>query len=102
LPSPTGRDANAFLGNLTPEAQEALQRGFNNATTTGNGGFASYLFGDNPCAGFTAIKKVWSPQFRRFSANESETMGATVGVKGRFGSDWRWDAYVQYGQTDSS
>ena len=25
-----------------------------------------------------------------------------AGVKGRFGSDWRWDAYYQYGATDSS
>jgi outer membrane receptor protein involved in Fe transport len=102
LPAAQGRDSNAFLGNLSPEALEQLQRGFNNATTTGNGGFASYLFGNNPCSGFTAIKKVWSPQFRRFSTNDSETMGATVGIKGRYGSDWRWDAYVQYGQTDSA
>jgi outer membrane receptor protein involved in Fe transport len=102
LPTAEGRDANAFLGQLSPEALEALQRGFNNQNTAGNGGFASYLFGDNPCAGFTAVKKVWSPQFQRFSSNTSETMGTTVGVKGRFGADWSWDAYVQYGRTESS
>src|SRR5690606_33921111 len=100
LPSVTGRDANAFLGHLSPEALEALQRGFNNSTSAGNGGFASYLFGDNPCSGYTAIKKVWSPQFHRSSAQESETFGTTIGVKGRFGADWNWDAYVQYGKTE--
>ena len=28
--------------------------------------------------------------------------GALAGVKGRFGADWRWDAYYQYGATDSA
>ena len=29
-------------------------------------------------------------------------MRVVAGVKGRFGRDWRWDAYYQWGQTDSS
>ena len=29
-------------------------------------------------------------------------MRAVVGVKGRFGSDWRWDASASYGKTDSA
>jgi outer membrane receptor protein involved in Fe transport len=102
LPVATGRDAYAYLRNLSPEALEQIQRGFGNSTATGNAGVASYLFGNNPCTGFTAIKKVWSPQFRRFSSNESETMRAVVGVKGRYGRDWRWDASFQYGKTDSA
>jgi outer membrane receptor protein involved in Fe transport len=102
LPSATGRNANAFLANLTPEALAQVQRGFGNSTTAGNGSIAGYIFGNNPCTGFTAIKKVWTPQFRRSSSNTSETMRAVVGVKGRFGRDWRWDASASYGQTDSA
>jgi outer membrane receptor protein involved in Fe transport len=101
LPVATGRNANAFLGQLSPEALEQVQRGFGNSNSAGNGGFADYIFGASPCTGFTAIKKVWSPQFRRFSSNESETMRAVVGIKGRFGRDWRWDVSASYGETDS-
>jgi outer membrane receptor protein involved in Fe transport len=102
LPTATGRDAYAFLSQLSPEALEQVQRGFNNSTTSGSGGFATYIFGNTPCAGFTAIKKVWSPQFRRQSSNESETMRIVAGIRGRFGRDWRWDASASYGETDSS
>ncbi len=100
LPEAGGRNAYAFLQDLSPEALEQVQRGFNNSPSTGPG--PTYLTGTNPCSGFTAIRKVWSPQFHRFSENESETMRAVAGVRGRFGGDWRWDAFVSYGQTESS
>ncbi len=53
------------------------------------------------CGGFTALRKVWNPQVQQWTEQESETMRVTTGVKGRFGRDWRWDVYYQYGQTES-
>src|SRR5690606_6805847 len=41
------------------------------------------------------------PQFRRSTSNDAETFGTTLGVRGRFGSYWRWDAYYQYGRTEN-
>jgi outer membrane receptor protein involved in Fe transport len=107
LPELQGRDANAFLAGLSAQAQEQLQLAGVFKTPTGSipgnaPGTAStpdYLTGTNACAGFAAIRKVWSSQFRRSTENEAETMGSTLGVRGRFGRDWRWDAYYQYGRT---
>ncbi|MFO7324180.1 MAG: TonB-dependent receptor [Pseudomonadota bacterium] len=95
-----GRDAYAFLYNLTPEALEMVQEAFNNNPSSGPG--PDYLVGSNPCAGFTSIYKVWNPQINQGTRQQSETMRAVVGLRGRFGSDWRWDAYLQYGETESS
>jgi outer membrane receptor protein involved in Fe transport len=122
-----GRNAYAFLYGLSPEALYQLQRGaggvvsspgsnyhslqnpvtgqvlsgFNpgiGGQTSGVGG----LWGANPCGGYTAVRKVWNPQLQQWTDQESETMRVLAGVKGRFGGDWRWDAYYQYGKTDSS
>jgi len=121
-----GRNAYAFLNNLSPEALHQVQRAFgvpsgaNNvygaiqgadgalmtgATITASGGASTgldTLYGPNACNGFTAMRKVWNPQLQQWTDQESETMRALAGVKGRFGSDWRWDAYYQYGQTESA
>lgn len=32
--------------------------------------------------------------------NDREQLRLMAGLEGRFGSDWRWDAYVQHGRTD--
>src|SRR5690606_22562764 len=104
-----GRDAYAFLENLTPEALEQVQQGAFNASgnftspTSGTaGGLINRISGDNPCAGHTPIRKVWNPQFQRFSSNESDTMNLLASARGRFGGDWRWDVSYTYGQTKSS
>src|SRR5690606_24707603 len=34
--------------------------------------------------------------------SERNTFRIATGLKGEFGSGWRWDAYYQYGQTDYS
>lgn len=102
LPQP-GRNANAFLGNLSPEALYQVQRAFNNSPIAGAGNSAlNALYGSSPCSGFTAIRKVWNPQIQQWTSQESETWRAVAGMKGRFGDDWRWEAYYQHGRTDSS
>ncbi len=55
-----------------------------------------------PCNGYTAVRKVWEPQFSAYTGNKSETTRFVGGLKGRFGGDWNWDTYVQYGETSSS
>ena len=95
-----GRDAYAFLNQLSPEALLQVQRSFGNNNSSGPG--PDYLTGSNPCTGFTSIYKVWNPQIQQQTKQDSETMRGVVGMRGRFGGDWRWDSYFQYGQTESS
>jgi outer membrane receptor protein involved in Fe transport len=97
-----GRNAYAFLNNLAPDALVKVQQAFNNSITAGSGAGAAILYGGTACNGYTAIKKVWEPQFTSYTGNEVETMRFLGGLKGRYGADWRWDAYFQYGKTDSS
>ncbi len=98
-----GRNAYAFLGHVNPEALYQVQRAFNNSPAAGGGNSAlTALYGSSPCSGFTALRKVWNPQIQQWTSQESETWRAVAGVKGRFGRDWRWDAYYQYGQTEST
>jgi outer membrane receptor protein involved in Fe transport len=98
-----GRNANAFLYNLSPEALYQVQRAFNNSPTAAGGtGALTALYGGSPCSGFTAIRKVWTPQIQQWTTQESETWRVVAGIKGSFGLDWRWEAYYQHGRTDSS
>jgi outer membrane receptor protein involved in Fe transport len=98
-----GRNAYAFLNNLSPEALLAVQSNFGNSGTAGAGNLGvQQLYGANPCTNMTAIRKLWNPQIERSTRQVSDTYGATLGIKGRFGSDWQWDAYYQYGSTNSS
>ena len=49
------------------------------------------------------MRKVWNPQVQRWTTQTSRSPGAPwLAVRGRFGGDWRWEGYVQYGKTDSS
>ncbi|MDQ2640188.1 MAG: TonB-dependent receptor [Pseudomonadota bacterium] len=101
LPS-IGRNSYAFLNQLTPEALNAVQSAFNRSPSTGGTNSATAaLWGTNPCNGFTAIRKVWNPQIQQSSTSNSKTFSGTMGLKGRFGQDWRWETYYQYGTTDS-
>jgi len=118
-----GRNAYAFLNNLSPEALYQVQRAFGSAggsygalTNPNTGalltGFAATtsggastgldtLYGPNACGGYTAMRKAWDPQIERWTTNESDTLSLTASIKGRFGSSWKWDAYYQYGHTES-
>jgi outer membrane receptor protein involved in Fe transport len=97
-----GRNAYAFLSQLDPTALNQVQVANNRSSGTGTSNAAtSALWGANPCAGFTAIKKVWNPQVQQFTEQDTDTWSAMAGVRGRFGQDWKWDAYYQYGATDS-
>ena len=79
-----------------------MQNAFNRSPTTGGTNSATAaLWTQNPCANFTAIKKVWNPQLQQYTTNDTETWRVTAGARGRFGRDWRWDTYYQYGSTDS-
>jgi outer membrane receptor protein involved in Fe transport len=124
LPDATGRNAYAYLRNLSPEALFQLQSAFTTSNTlatnfgakfgpdglalsgasntAGGGAGLDTIYGPTPCAGFTAVRKVWNPQLDQWTTSEAETMRTVLGVKGRFGRDWRWDVSYQYGQTDST
>jgi outer membrane receptor protein involved in Fe transport len=98
----TGRNAYAFLNQLSPEALTQVQSAFNRSPTTGGTNAATAaLWTQNPCANFTAIRKVWNPQIQQYTTNDSERVTVLAGVKGQFGRDWRWDSYYQYGSTES-
>jgi outer membrane receptor protein involved in Fe transport len=98
----TGRNAYAFLSNLSDEALLAVQSAFGNSATAGQGNLGvQQMYGANPCSNMTAIRKLWNPQIERSTTSDTDTYSVTAGARGRFGSDWRWDTYYQYGATDS-
>lgn len=108
-----GRNSYAYLNQLEPEALTALQlagsgqvtgnlNAWGNATTAGAGAGLDSLYGTTPCSGFTAVRKVWNPQIRQTTTQKQEPVRGLVGIKGRFGQDWRYDAYFQYGRTTST
>jgi outer membrane receptor protein involved in Fe transport len=108
-----GRNSYAYLNQLSPEALTALQSAgsgavtgnlttWGNATTAGAGAGLDTLYGTNPCNGFTAVRKVWNPQVQQTTTQTQEPIRGLVGIKGRFGRDWRYDAYFQYGRTKST
>jgi len=97
-----GRNSYAFLNNLSQEALLQVQSAFGRSGTAGAGNAGvQALYGGNPCSGMTAIRKLWNPQIWRETSSDTNTYNGLAGVKGRFGTDWRWDAYYQYGGTDS-
>jgi outer membrane receptor protein involved in Fe transport len=102
-----GRNAYAFLNNLSPEALYQVQNGFGNSATAGGGPGVASLYSSFPCGApggnsFTAIRKVWNPQVQQFTTQQQETMRGVAGVRGRLGGDWRWETYYQYGRTESA
>ncbi len=97
-----GRNAYAFLPQLSPEALHQLQSAFGNSTTTGSGPGLDNLYGTTPCTGHTAVRKVWNPQIQQWTEQQSRTTRAVAGLRGRLGGDWRWETYYQYGQTRST
>jgi outer membrane receptor protein involved in Fe transport len=108
-----GRNAYAYLNQLSPEALTAVQNAgsgvntgnlnaWGNATTAGSGSGLDTLYGTTPCSGFTAMRKVWNPQVQQWTTQKQEPLRALVGIKGQFGQDWRYDAYYQYGRTKST
>ncbi|HWL63858.1 MAG TPA: TonB-dependent receptor [Steroidobacteraceae bacterium] len=97
-----GAGTNANYNSLQDPVTGVLLSG--HAWDTG-GGIATgpgALWGNTPCNNQTVIRKVWNPQVQQWTSNESETVRLVTGIKGRFGSDWRWDAYYQYGHTNSA
>ena len=74
-----------------------MQQAFNNSLGAGGGAGVDTLYGLTPCNGYTAIRKVWEPQFSSYTGNEVETMRVVGGMRGRFGSDWAWLAVADQG-----
>lgn len=98
-----GRNSYAFLNNLSPEALLQVQSAFGRSATAGSGNAGvQALYGGSPCTGMTAIRKLWNPQIWRETTSDTDTYSALAGMKGSFGSSWRWDAYYQYGATEST
>jgi outer membrane receptor protein involved in Fe transport len=98
-----GSNSYAFLNNLSPEALLQVQSAFgrSNSAGSGNAGVQA-LYGANPCTGLTAVRKLWNPQIWRETSSDTDTYSALAGARGKFGRSWRWDAYYQYGATDSA
>ena len=117
-----GRNAYAFLNALSPQAQSQVANSFGAGGNYGNivdqktgalltgantsaGGSANTgldtLYGSAACQGFTAVRKVWNPQLDQWTSSRSEPWRTVAGVRGRFGGDWKWESYAQYGRTDS-
>jgi outer membrane receptor protein involved in Fe transport len=98
-----GRNSYAFLNNLNPDALLQVQSAFGRSAAAGGGNAGvQALYGGAPCAGFTAVRKLWNPQIWRQTDSKTDTYSALAGVKGTFGNNWRWDAYYQYGGTEST
>ncbi len=98
-----GRNAYAFLNNMTPDALYQVQNGFSAATpaaATPTG--VDSLYGVGLCNGSTPVRKVWNPQIQQTTTQKSDTWHAVAGIRGHFGDDWKWDGYYQYGTTNSS
>jgi outer membrane receptor protein involved in Fe transport len=114
VPPGRGADENAYLSTLTPAALAELQRVAStpanananvagNLPTAGSAQQGNAVFrGTTPCRGMAGLTKVWDSQMSQITTRTSETVRGVIGVKGRFGTDWRYDAYYQYGATDSS
>jgi outer membrane receptor protein involved in Fe transport len=115
-----GRNSYAFLDALTPEALEQVRGAFGSggshgaiidqqtggllagfSSTAGGGSGLDTIYGPSPCQGFTAMRKVWNPQLEQWTHQVQEPWRAVAGLRGRFGEDWRWEVYYQYGRTDS-
>jgi outer membrane receptor protein involved in Fe transport len=98
-----GRNSYAFLNNLSPEALLQVQSAFGRSAAAGAGNAGvQALYGGSPCTGQTAVRKLWNPQIWRQTKSSTDTYSALAGVKGTFGTSWKWDAYYQYGGTESS
>jgi outer membrane receptor protein involved in Fe transport len=95
-----GRNAYAFMNNLSPDALYQLQNAFGNRPQSGNAGVAA-LFGVNPCSNHTAVRKVWNPQLQQSTQSETERYTVSAGLRGRFGGDWRWDLNLSHGANQS-
>ena len=100
-----GPNAYAFLNHLEEDALYQVSNAFNNLpgnifgnTTTIFGA----LYGNDPCAGSTGIRKVWNPQLQQYTESITERWSVQGGLKGRFGADWRWDLSAYYGENDSN
>lgn len=95
------RPDNAFLAQLSPQAQQAILDNNNNSVFAT---FPNELCGD-PTGGAlpflqgTVISKNWNGQVDQNVITDTEVVRAVVGAKGRLGSKWSWDAYYQYGRT---
>jgi iron complex outermembrane recepter protein len=99
------RADNAYLPTLTPAARAAI------TAATGNAAFATF---PNQTCGFfpfdgpffstggTVITKNWNPQNEQTVTTDTKVTRAVLGLNGKFGGTWTWDAYYQYGKTERS
>ncbi|HWL63561.1 MAG TPA: TonB-dependent receptor [Steroidobacteraceae bacterium] len=100
-----GPNAYAFLNNLSEDALYQVANAFGNmpaAIGSTQNAISGGLYGDNPCNGSTGIRKVWNPQLQQYTESSTERWSVQGGIKGRFGSDWRWDLSAYYGTNEST
>ncbi len=100
-----GRNSYAFLNNLSQEALLQVQSAFDRSATGRRGQCrrAGACMAPTPCTGHDRDPQaVESADLARDQLRTPTPTARLAGMKGRFGSDWRWDAYYQYGGTDST
>jgi outer membrane receptor protein involved in Fe transport len=82
---------NAYLGTLTTAARDAL------TARVGNAPFAT--FPNEFCFGGTIVEKNWQGQNLQVVDTDTKVTRGVLGLNGRIGANWSWDAYYQYGRT---
>ncbi len=50
----------------------------------------------------TLVQKDWTSQINRYVATGTKVWRGVVGLSGKLGQKWAWDAYYQYGSTNTS
>jgi outer membrane receptor protein involved in Fe transport len=92
---------NAFLGTLSAAARTALQAGYNNGpfATFPNEVCGDFTGGALPFLNATVLSKDWNGQNDQVVTTDTKVARAVLGLNGRFGGDWSWDVYYQYGKT---
>lgn len=95
------RPDNAFLGTLSAEARAALAASVNNAifATMPNQTCGDFTGGALPFLNATVITKNWQGQASSETATDTRVARGVLGLGGRMGELWNWDAYYQYGRT---
>ena len=56
--------------------------------------------GDRPAASAFNLGRIFDDVGRGFSVSKADSYRATIGLEGKIGAGWSWDAYYQYGRTD--
>jgi iron complex outermembrane receptor protein len=97
------RPDNAYLSNLSAGAKAAISAQDGNAFFNADNVLCSSFFANvlgvpNAVPG-TVISKNWQGQNLQIVTTDTKVTRGVLGANGKFGENWTWDAYYQYGKT---